>query len=284
MLSPREEPLRYRENVFPTLGDLFGIVLAVPTHDTFVALGVLAAIAVFVVETRRRGIADYRLLYIVTGALVGGAIFMRLGPILQHVDLRANPSVAEQWVYGNRSVLGGLFGAWLGVHVSKRLAGYSTRTGDLFAPAVAIGMAIGRFGCMFTELPGSPNPLGFGPVLDPATASRLDGVAGTPLHPSFAYEIAFHTIAFVVLWRVLRHRMQAPGETLVVYLAAYGVFRFLVEFTRGDETVWGSLDRSQLFLALTVPLLLARVAWQWRRGAYALAPRHTPVELAGSLR
>ena len=252
----------------PTLGDLFGIALALPTHDTFVGLGVLVAIAVFIVEARRRRANDHRLLYVVTGALVGGAIFMRLGPILQHIDLRSNPSLAEQWVYGNRSVLGGLFGAWLGVHVTKRLTGYRARTGDLFAPAVAIGMAIGRFGCMFTELPGSPNPLRFGPVLDEATATRLSGVAGVPLHPSFAYEIVFHAVAFVVLWQVLRHRLQAPGET------------------RGDEVAWAGLDRSQLFLLATVPVLLARVAWQWRRGAYALAPRHTATapDLAGSLR
>lgn len=271
--------------MYPTLGDLLGSGLPVPTHDTFVGLGVLAGLAVFVAEARRRRVTDIRILYIVTAALIGGALFMRLGPWLQHVDLRANPSLAEQWAYGNRSVLGGLFGAWLGVHVGKRLTGYTIRTGDLFAPAVAIGMAIGRFGCLFTELPGSPNPLGFGPVLDPDTATRLQGVAGVALHPSFAYEIAFHAVAFVVLWQVLRHRLQAPGETLVVYLAAYGVFRFLVEFTRGDEVAWGGLDRSQLFLAVTVPLLLARVAWQWRRGAYALAPRHTPVpQLARSLR
>jgi phosphatidylglycerol:prolipoprotein diacylglycerol transferase len=261
--------------VFPTLGDLFGIDLPVPTHDAFVALGLTAALAVFLVEARRRRQTDLRLVYVVTAALVGGAIFMRLGPILQHVDLRANPSVAEQWVYGNRSILGGLFGAWLGAHVGKRLTGYTARTGDLFAPAVALGMTIGRFGCLFTELPGSPNPLGFGPALDQATAARLDGVAGVALHPSFGYEIAFHAVAFVVLWRVLRHRLTAPGETLVVYLAAYGVFRFLVEFTRGDEVVWAGLDRSQLFLLLTVPLLLARVAVQWRRGAYTLAPRQS---------
>ena len=270
--------------MYPTLGNLFGITLPVPTHDTFVGLGVLVALAVFIVETRRRGVTDPRLLSVVTAALVGGAIFMRLGPLLQHIDLGSNPSVVEQWVYGNRSVLGGLFGAWLGVHVGKRLTGYRARTGDLFAPAVAIGMAVGRLGCFFTELPGSPNPLGFGPVLDQATAARLGGQPGMPLHPSFLYEIAFHAVAFVILWRVLRHRLQAPGETLVIYLAAYGVFRFLVEFTRGEEVAWAGLDRSQLFLAVTVPLLLARVAWQWRRGAYALAPRHTPAELVGSAR
>ena len=116
----------------------------------------LAAVLVFVLEARRRGHTDDRLLVVVTGALVGGALFMRLGTWLQHVDLRENASLAEQWAYGNRSILGGLVGAWLGVHVAKRLCGYRLRTGDLFAPAVALGMAVGRVGCLLTELPGTP--------------------------------------------------------------------------------------------------------------------------------
>ena len=118
----------------PTLGDLLGVPLPVGTHATFVALGVAAAVVVFVLEARRRGHTDDRLLMVVTGALVGGALLMRLGTWLQHVDLRANASFAEQWAYGNRSVLSGLVGAWLGVHVAKRLCGYKLRTGDLFAP------------------------------------------------------------------------------------------------------------------------------------------------------
>jgi len=75
---------------------------------------------------------------------------------MQHVDLRQNASLMEQWLYGNRSILGGLVGAWIGVHVAKKIVGYRVRTGDLFAPAVALGMAIGRVGCLLTELPGTP--------------------------------------------------------------------------------------------------------------------------------
>lgn len=256
-----------------TLGDLLGVDLPVPTHDAFVGLGVLAAVAVFTVEARRRGQTDERILYVVLGALVGGAVFMRLGTWLQHLDLRQNASLVEHWLHGNRSVLGGLVGAWLGVHVAKRLCGYQPRTGDLFAPAVALGMGVGRIGCLLTERPGTPNALPFGPVLDRDTAWALGAVPGVHLHPSFAYEIAFHLAAFAVLWLVLRHRLRAPGETLVLYLAAYGLFRFAVEFVRGNEVVWAGMTRPQLFLLLTVPLLLGRVWWTWRRGDYALAPR-----------
>jgi prolipoprotein diacylglyceryltransferase len=221
-------------------------IAGIPTHALFVGLGVLAAVVVFVREARRRGHTDDRLLVVVTGALVGGALFMRLGTWLQHLDLRENATLAEQWAYGNRSILGGLVGAWLGVHVAKRLCGYRLRTGDLFAPAVALGMAVGRIGCFLTE------PL----------------VSTGGYNVSFLYESAFHLAAFAVIWWWLRRLPLPPGEIFVWYVAAYGVFRFAVEFVRGNEVAWHGLTRPQLFLAVTIPLVLLRIALRWRSGSY----------------
>lgn len=240
----------------------------VPTHGLFVGLGVLAAVVVFVHEARRRGHTDDRLLVVVTGALVGGALFMRLGTWLQHVDLRTNATLAEQWAYGNRSILGGLVGAWLGVHVAKRLCGYQLRTGDLFAPAVALGMAVGRIGCLLTERPGTPTGTSWGITLDRAAATRLGAAPGVALHPSFAYEVVFQLAAFAVIWFWLRRRELPAGETFVWYVAAYGVFRFLVEFVRGNEVVWHGLTRPQLFLAVTIPFVVLRILVRARSGAY----------------
>jgi len=251
---------------------MYPLIGPIPTHALFVGLGVLAAVSVFVLEARRRGQTDEKIVYVVLGALVGGAIFMRLGTWMQHVDLRQNASLTEQWLYGNRSILGGLFGAWLGVHVTKRIIGYRTRTGDLFAPAVAVGMAVGRVGCLLTELPGTPTGSSYGITLDPAAATRVGAEPAVALHPSFVYEIAFHAVAFAMIWFWLRHRLTAPGETFTLYLAGYGVSRFLVEFVRGNEVVFEGLTRPQLFLLATVPLIVARVAWQARRGVYRLTP------------
>ena len=267
----------------PTVGDVPIGDPAIPTHELFVALGVLVAAAVFVLEARRRGHTDERLVWVVTGALLGGGVMMRLGTWLQHVDLRDNASLAEQWIHGNRSVLGGLVGAWLGVHVAKRLVGYRMRTGDLFAPAVALGMAVGRVGCLLTEEPGTPTGHAFGITLDESTAARLGAPAGVPLHPSFAYEIAFHLAAFVVLWVWLRHRPFAPGTTFILYVAAYGVFRFLVELVRGNEVVWHGLTRPQLFLAVTVPIVLLRAVVLLRRprpDPAAVTPPTRPQEVS----
>ena len=64
-------------------------------------------------------------------------------------------------------------------------------------------------------------------------------------------------------------RPLPPGETFVWYVGAYGIFRFLVEFVRGNEVVWHGLTRPQLFLAVTIPLVLVRITLRWRSGAYS---------------
>ena len=258
--------------MFPTLHDLLGWGPPIDTHSAFVALGLAAAAVVFLLESRRRGHNDPRIPYLVLGALVGAAIAARLGTWAQHLDPARNLDLFEQLAYGNASLLSGLVGAWLGVHVAKRIVRYPLRTGDLFAPAVALALAIGRIGCFFTEKPGTPTGASWGIVLDPDAAARVGAPAGVPLHPSFLYEIAFHAAAFAVLWFWLRHQPIAAGETLTLFVAAYAIFRFFVEFVRGNEVVWLGLTRPQLFLLVTIPLILARIAWIASRGAFNRNP------------
>ena len=235
----------------------FGPV-AVLTHDVCVALGIGVAAVVFLWEIRRRRAQDDRLWYVLAGALVGGALFARLGTWAQHLDPRDNASLLEQWAYGNRSILSGLVGAYIGAIVAKKASGYPWRTGDLFAPAVAAGMAVGRVGCLLAEPPGTPTDLPWGVTLDAAQAGAMHTVAGVPLHPSFAYEILFHLAAFAALL-ALRRRVTAPGALFKIYLAAYAAFRFVVEFVRGNEVVWLGLTRPQLFLLVCLPLIVAGV-------------------------
>ncbi|MGE5829469.1 MAG: prolipoprotein diacylglyceryl transferase [Micromonosporaceae bacterium] len=250
----------------PTLGHVGPVPIS--THNVFVGLGVLAAALVFLTEVRRRRVTDDRIWIVVAGALVGGALLERLGTWVQHIDLSQNANLSEQWLYGNRSILSGLVGAYVGALVAKRFSGYRSRTGDLFAPAVAIGMAIGRVGCLLTELPGTPTSGRWGITLTPEQAATIPrAVAGVPLHPSFAYEIAFHLAAFAALWW-LRGRIAEPGELLKIYLVGYASFRFLVEFVRGNEVVYVGLTRPQLFLLACAPMLAWHVVRQTRRGVY----------------
>lgn len=250
--------------------------VAVPVHGVFIGLGVLAALAVFVAEARRRGAVNEQSVVAASGALVGGAIGMRLSGWARHLDLTANPSLAEAWQFGSRSILGGLLGAYLGVLVAKRIGGYRGKTGDLFAPAVALGIAVGRIGCHLTEAPGRPTTLPWG-IHAPATTPDCPGcLTGQAMHPSFLYEIAFQLAAFVILlW--LRDRLSHPGELFVLYIAGYATFRFLVEFTRANETVWLDLTRPQWFLLPSLLLIGIRLWYGHRRGYYRSAAHQQEV-------
>jgi phosphatidylglycerol---prolipoprotein diacylglyceryl transferase len=248
------------------LGDL-----AIPTHDVFLVLGVGAALLVYGWQVRERGGHDPRLWQIAAGGLVLGAVFARISTAWRYLAATPEASLAGLWLYGGKSVLGGLAGAYLGVHLTKRLLGYRERTGDVFAPAVALGLAIGRIGCFLTEPIGRPTSLPWGITPDPAVDAAIPGCTtctlGVPLHPSFLYEIVFHLVAFVVLVRY-GPRLHAAGETFTLYLLAYGSFRFAVEFARDSVVMAVGLTGSQLFLLATLPLLLTHVVRQWRRGAY----------------
>ncbi|MGH3724022.1 MAG: prolipoprotein diacylglyceryl transferase [Mycobacterium sp.] len=255
--------------------------LGIGVHGLFVGLGVLVAAAVFAFEARRRGAPAEQSLIAVAGALVGGAIGMRLSGWIEHVNPALNPSLSEAWMFGSRSIIGGLLGAYAGVLAAKRLIGYRVKTGDLFAPAVALGMAVGRIGCHLTEAPGRPTSLPWG-VHAPASRPDCPGcLAGVAMHPSFLYEIAFQLAAFLVLWCWLRPRVTHPGELFVLYVSAYAVFRFLVEFTRANETVWLDLTRPQWVLLVGMSL----AAWRLRRGYRAgyydnMFRRHVPEVVA----
>lgn len=241
--------------MIPTLGTVWGRTIS--THDALVGAGLVVAVAVFGFEKRRRAVTDERLWVVVALALAWGAVFARLGTWVQHVDLSQNDALAQHWLYGSRSILGGLTGAYLGALFGKRVTGYRERTGALFAPAVAAGMAIGRLGCMLTESPGTATGQAWGVVLNKTDAALVGAPADVPLHPSFLYEIAFHALAFALIWR-FRDELAKPAGLFTLYLGAYAVFRFLVEFVRDNEVAWAGLTRPQLFLLVVLPLLLWR--------------------------
>jgi prolipoprotein diacylglyceryl transferase len=249
----------------------------VPTHDFFTALGFLVAAAVVLLEARRRGMADRSMATIAAGALVGAGIGARLGNWWVYVTSGGSLTLPGLLIDSGKSVLGGLTGAYLGVLVTKRLIGYRRKTGDIFAPAAAIGIAVGRIGCFLTEQPGTPTTLPWGFTPPAATLANIPNCPqcqpGVAMHPSFLYEIAFFAILFAVLWWLRPRLLDQPGELFKIFLAAYVVFRFGVEFVRGNHVVALGLTRSQWFLLVTGPL----ITWYFVRQVHSGAYRQQPV-------
>jgi phosphatidylglycerol---prolipoprotein diacylglyceryl transferase len=238
-------------------------------HETFVALGFLVGLAVFVLECRRRHSWDDRLVPVIAGIVVGGAVGARLGGLVDAALQDGPTAVVWAWDEVGRSILGGLAGAYGGALIGKRVGGYPYRTGDLFAPAVALGLAVGRIGCFLSEAPGRPTSLSWAITVDPTVPipDCAGCVAGVGMHPSFLYEIAFLLAAFAALvWA--RRRVHGPGELFVLFICGYAAFRFGVEFTRANAPVLWGLTGSQLFILATAPLLIARLVKSARLGTF----------------
>lgn len=237
--------------------------LQIGSHDFFVLIGALVAAVPFFYEARRRGMLCDRLIFIAGFTFLAGVLGSKLSTVWEYFLGTPNPTVLGAWIDGGRSILGGLAFAYAGALVAKRIVGYRRSTGDVFAPAVALGMTVGRWGCFLAEPPGRPTSLPWGVTLTPQQALNTPGCpsycASVPMHPSYLYEILFQGMMFGLLWW-LRPRVQKPGELFKIYLLAYAVFRFAVEFVRANAVVFAGLTRPQLFLIPSTLLLIAYFA------------------------
>jgi prolipoprotein diacylglyceryltransferase len=248
--------------------------VTVCTHDFFTLLGFAAGFVLYYRALRRDGVLDARIVLISMAALLGGAVGARLitsWEILDDVNQAGLP-LTYVLTHGPRSILGGLAGGYLAIFLSKRALGYTLSTGDYYAAAIPLALAIGRVGCFLSELPlGAPTSLPWGMTVSPEVAASFAYCPGCngPMHPSMLYEIGFHALAFgILVWR--GPLLPVRGDTLKLYLLAYGVFRFLVEFVRGNEVQAFGLTGPQLVLIPLTALLVIHFARQLMTHAYRL--------------
>jgi prolipoprotein diacylglyceryltransferase len=244
------------------------------THDIFTILGILAGLSLYYRALRRDRVLDGRIVLISVAAIAGGALGARLitsWEILDEVSA-ANLPLTYVITHGPRSIIGGLAGGYLAIVLSKRALGYTLSTGDYYAAAIPLALAIGRIGCFLSELPlGTPTDLPWGMTVAPEAAAafpRCPGCDG-PMHPSMLYEIGFQGAAFGLIF-TRGPMLPIRGDTLKAYLLAYGLFRFGVEFVRGNEVqAWG-LTGPQIVLIPLVGLLVIHFVRRIRSGAYRL--------------
>ena len=133
---------------------------------------------------------------------------------------------------------------------------------DAAAPAVALGQAIGRIGCLAAGCCwggqcSKPWAITF---TNPKAGENVGVPLGVPLHPTQVYEaLGLFALFGLILWF---GKGRVPGRTFSVYLVGAAILRFTVEFFRNDPrgTVPGTdLSTSQGIAVLLFVLGLAIV-------------------------
>lgn len=237
-----------------------------PIAIRWYALSYIVAFALFIWLGRRRiktgntvftnEMLDDLLTWGVAGVILGG----RIGYILFYnlSEYLAHPlNMLKIWE-GGMSFHGGFLGVVIAVFLFAKKRGLRFwQVLDFVAPLVPAGLASGRMGNFINgELWGrvtNPNhfwAMGFPQaqaadatlaMAQPQYATWLTQLGYLPRHPSQLYQFALEGIAlFVIVWWFSKTPRPA-GQVSMVFLAGYGVFRFIAEYARQPDAQLGTL-------------------------------------------
>ena len=169
---------------------------------------------------------------IIAAAAVGALVGSRVLGILEQVPVSRITWASLVAPGGGKTIVGGLLGGWIAVEVVKRFRHIQSRTGDLFAVPLCVGIAVGRIGCFMAGLAdgtyGTPTRLPWG----------VDYGDGIPRHPVQLYEIGFLAVLGWLLWKWGK-RPHAPGILFRALMAAYLAWRLGIDFLKPDPHVAG---------------------------------------------
>lgn len=226
-----------RPNAFAILGRMIPVGSHPAWHPVFESLGYAAGYAVFRWMRGRRGdvIAEPQRWTVIAAAAVGALVGSRLLGLAEQwptvkAALHAGRLFALLLAPGGKTIVGGLLGGWAGVEIVKRISGIRSRTGDLFAVPLCVGIAVGRIGCFLAGL--ADDTYGKATHL-PWSVDFGDHV---PRHPVQLYEILFLALLAFVLSRGWGWR---EGARFRIFMAGYLAWRLAIDFIKPQPLVGG---------------------------------------------
>jgi len=230
-------------------------------YGLIIMLGVLAGVRMAMSRGKARGYSPDLYWDMVPWMLIPGILGARLWHVLM-------PSVSSGITFGwylqhpgeilavwkgglgiPGGVLGGVLGIWL---FCKRRGIPFADFMDTVAVGIPLGQAIGRWGNFVNqELYGKPSTLPWAITIDPAY--REPGYADVATyHPLFLYESLYNLLVVFLLWKLdtsEKVRLR-PGSLFLIYLIAYPVGRFFLEFLRLDTAQVGGININQTVMAV----------------------------------
>ena len=250
--------------MYPRLFELGPIT--VYTYGVLLAAAYLFGLQLARVRAKERGLDANRVLdlgiYIIISALVGAKLLLLI------TDFKSFTADPRELLTLARS--GGVFYGGLIVAVIVALW-YIRRVGlplwttcDVFAPGIALGHVVGRFGCLFAGCCfGKPTTRPWGITFtDPFAAANVGTPLGVALHPTQLYEAGAELVILIVLLVTERKGRPFPGRTFWLYMLLYAISRFIIEFYRGDDrgTV-GMFSTSQFISIVLAPLAIVMLVY-----------------------
>ncbi len=263
--------------MYPRLLELGPIT--VYTYGVLLAAAYLLGLKLAMVRARARGLDAARVLdlgiYIIVSALVGAKLLLL---VTDFQTFRTDPRELLTLARSGGVFYGGLI---LAVTVAlwyiRRVGLPLWTTCDVFAPGIALGHVVGRFGCLFAGCCyGKPTSRPWGVTFtDPFAAANVGTPLGIPLHPTQLYEAGAELLILILLLTTERKGRVFAGRTFWTYLLLYAISRFGIEYFRGDERgMVGMFSTSQFISLLLAPLAIVML-WYLVKSAGTPVPEQT---------
>jgi len=214
--------------------------IVLPSYTLFVVMGLLAYTLVTILVFEKKEKLPKKTTNRMLILSVFGAFFLFIFAFLFNSLFHS--------IEKGKIVLGGItwFGGFLGLMFSMAFLihffmpdgkGNELHYLSLMIPGIVIGHAFGRIGCFLGGCCyGKVTDSIFGVVFPEGSlaASQYPAEDGSslPVYPTQLFESAFEFLLFAALMILYK---KCRGKNLQVYLIAYGIFRFALEFLRGDD-------------------------------------------------
>ncbi|HEX6844780.1 MAG TPA: prolipoprotein diacylglyceryl transferase family protein [Actinomycetota bacterium] len=270
--------------------------LELSPHGLFIAIGFLIGAWLFARIGARRGISAEAANSIALWSLIGAIVGARVGYVIGHWSEFADTPVEVIYVWkGGISLLGGIAGATVANAVNIRRFGLRfLQVADSIAPALALGIAIGRIGdLIIADHLGKPTSWFLawtyrgGTIAPPFTCvndvcqaqlqdghvaiversgARLLDAAGTVIaqgagvHQAALYDMLLAWALFGVIWW-FSAKDRREGTTALLFTTWYACARIVEDSLRIDKR-FGPFTGSQ-WTALTVVVVSLAILLMW---------------------
>ena len=246
----------------------FGTV-TVYTYGVLLAAAYLLGLQLALKRAKARHLDSTRVMdlgiYIIISALVGAKLLLL---VTDFQTFRSNPAELLNLVREGGVFYGGLIVAvTVALLYIKRVGLPLWTTCDVFAPGIALGHVIGRFGCFFAGCCfGKPTNVPWAITFtDPFAQANVGTPLNVPLHPTQLYEAGAELLILIFLLTTETRGRKFAGRTFWLYMLLYSVSRFVIEFYRGDERGnLGPFSTSQVVSVILAPLAIGMLFYLGR--------------------
>ena len=238
-------------------------IFGISWYSVWLVIGVVVCLFVYDFLCKKRKITFaankfYNILGL-AAILIGFFFASLVQSIYNYIETR-------EWSWGGITFLGGMFGGAIAfvvgalIFAKGEVRAQFARVCEIAVACIPTAHAFGRIGCFCAGCCYGKEVHEHDPFSFLAVTFKYDAGKGVPRYPTQLFEAVFlFILAAVMILLVLKDKRV----NIALYFFGYGLFRFLIEFLRGDDrgSMGVSLSPSQVLSIVCMVIGLLAVGY-----------------------